>query len=187
VAYNAQSKFKEAAVDFEKAYLLGNRVPELWLAWGISLMGQTAFEDAVDKLSQAVLSTGDAAKAYTNRGYAYYMLGPAYYAQARIDLETAIKRDGRLPDAHNNLGLLEGRLNNYPAAIDHYLSALKLDSAQVVTRYNLAMAYLQIDNQAEAQKEFSAVVRDAPKDSFEYEQAQVWLTRLTAPAATGEG
>jgi tetratricopeptide (TPR) repeat protein len=196
VAYNAQSKFKDAAADFEKAYLLDNRVPELWLAWGISLIGLTAFDDAIDKLSQAVLYATDSAKAYTNRGYAYYQLGQDYYAQARIDLETAIARDSRLPDAYNNLGLLEGRLNNYAAAIQHYRSALEVDHSQFITRYNLAMAYLQVDNQAEAHKEFSVVLRDAPKDSFEYEQAQVWLARLatqssagqsTEQSATGEG
>ncbi|MCB1826333.1 MAG: tetratricopeptide repeat protein [Candidatus Competibacteraceae bacterium] len=188
VTYNAQNDFARALQDFERAYLLGHRVAELWLAWGIALIGTEQYQPAIEKLSRAVLCEVDLANTYAKRGYAYLQLN--YYRQARNDLTIARDKDPRRFEAHHNLGLLEARLNNFPAAIDHYRKALAIAENQFVTRYNLALAYYRSGNIAEARAEFERVLAGASPDSMEARQARIQLSlpagRSTSTPSGGE-
>jgi tetratricopeptide (TPR) repeat protein len=179
LVHNTQGDFEPAVRDFERAYLLGFAEVGLRLGWGIALIGLERYQEAIQQLSQAVLYETELGRAYAKRGYAYLELGETFYSQARNDLETAIGMDGKLADAHHNLGLLEARLENYPAAISHYQAALDLDPGQFVTRYNLALAYYRLGRLDDARAHFGTLSETAPRDSVEAEQAQMWLTRLT--------
>ncbi len=185
--YNARGNFHEAAIEFEKAYLLGYRVADLWVSWGNSLIGLERYEEAVDKLSQAVLYEADLASAYAKRGYAYFLLGREYYYQARIDLQTAIEKNPAMLSAHTNLGLLESKDGNFEAAINHYQDALELYENNYVTRYNLGNTYLQMGDRLAAVAEFQIVAAQAPPDTFEAVQTAAFLRSLPAEASNGAG
>ena len=178
VVNNALGDFEKANKDFEITYLLGYRSTDLWVSWGNSLLGLEKFNDAVDKLSQAVLYDTDLATAYAKRGYAYLRMGEAYDYQARNDLQTALDLNSDILTAYTNLGLLEARKNNYSVAVEYYKKALTFDENHYPTRYNLALAYLKQGNQEEAAREFKQIVSDGPNDSYEVIQSKVLLSNI---------
>lgn len=179
--YNELGDFEAANADFERAYLLGYAEASLWLNWGTTLIKLGKFEAALDKLSQAVQygKEAEAAKAYARRGFAYLQLGEGSYKQARADLEKAIGLDSQLLEAHSNLGLLEARQGHYEVAVKHYQAALGLNPAHIGTRYNLALALVQLNRLEEAEVEFRSIIEAAP-GSFEAQQAQYTLSILEA-------
>jgi tetratricopeptide (TPR) repeat protein len=186
LTYNAQGDFEDATRDFELAYLLGFREVGLWLGWGIALIGVEQYEDAIRKLSKAVLYETNLARAYEKRGYAYLCLGEGYYPQAKRNFKQAISLNDGLVSAHSNLGLLEVGQGNYEQAIDHYTRALEIDEHQFVTRYNRAVAYFRLNRIADARADFGRVADSAPPDSVEAREAQLWLSGLEAAEEENE-
>jgi len=186
VARNAFSQFQAAAADFERAYLLNERPAELWISWGIAHIGLEQYEDAVDRLSQAVLFEQDAARAYAKRGYAYMQRDRQYYPQAQSDLETAVGKNDSLMDAHVNLGLLFAQTKRFDKAIEHYQTVLKANQPEfeIVTRYNLAIAFIQLGRQDNAKQEFEAIMAKAPVESIEAQKAKEYLASLAQPPAS---
>lgn len=170
IVKNALSQFAGAKKDFETAYLLGYREASLWVSWATAHINQGEYQEAVDKLSQAVLFDHDVGVAYAKRGWAYYELGEDYYAQARNDLKTALRLDSSLPDAHNNLGLLEVAAGNVEQAVKHYKTALAKHSRTEFKEFeanvqsNLGDAYLLLGEMDEAKAAFEEVVKIAPVD-----------------------
>ncbi len=178
ITFNAQGEFKKATVEFEKAYLLSYLEPGLWFGWGKALIGIEQYGCALEKLTQALLLKPDWADAYANRGYAHLELGQNNYGQARRDFEKAIDIDDSLVVAHTNLGILEARQKNYVMAIPHYRKALELAPEYFVARSNLAIAYYEQGNLEDALNEFQHVIKSAPSDSFDYQQAEKYVSRL---------
>jgi tetratricopeptide (TPR) repeat protein len=187
VVGNALGEFEKANNDFRIAYLLGYRSADLWVSWGNAMLGMEQFEEAVDRLSQAVLYDSDLAAAYAKRGYAYLRLGPTYDFQARTDLEIAIKINADILTAYTNLGLLEARVKNYNEAIKNYQKALALNENHYPTRYNLALAYIKQGNQDQAKKEFERIINTAREDSFEAIQSSVYLSNIIRTVSQDNG
>jgi tetratricopeptide (TPR) repeat protein len=181
IVYNSIGDFSKANKDFETTYLLGYRSAGLWVSWGNSLLGLENFNDAVVKLSQAVLYDADLATAFSKRGYAYLQLGSKYDYQARKDLETSIRLNSDILSAYVNLGLLEARNNNFQEAIKYYNKALTINENHFPTRYNLALAYVKQGNLINADKEFDRIIKLAPSNSFEYKEASSYLASHSQP------
>jgi tetratricopeptide (TPR) repeat protein len=185
VVRNSLGEFEQANNDLSTAYLLGYRSTNLWVSWGNALLGLERFEEAVDRLSQAVLYDSDLATAYAKRGYAYLRLGPKFEFQARKDLETAIKLNSDILAPYTNLGLLEASRNNYTAAIRNYQKALKLDENHYPSRYNLALAFVKKGKLEDARREFERIVDSpAPRSSFEVTQSLEYLESLEPATET---
>jgi len=184
--YNAYGQFENARKDFERYHLLGDRNNfELWLGWGTSLLGLSQWDDAIQRLTQAVLyEHPKLAAAYARRGYAYLQLqDSSYYDEARSDLNAAIQRDPAMLEAYDNLGLLEIRLNRPDAAVSHYLKALEQAPERYTTRYNLALAYYRLNQIDGAVEQFEAIIKVAPENSFEAKEAGKWLQTLSTNPA----
>ena len=183
IAYNTQSQFESALRDFEKAsVLLDERGQELWLSWGKALMGCGDYAQAIDKLSQAIAVAPDSAESYAARGYAYMQGGQSQYRNARRDLNMALKKNPDLANVHSNLGLLDAWQSNYGRAIKHYQQALQHDhnANDIVTRYNLALAYRHLGDLDAAEQMFQQILNMAPSDSLEAIQSRIQLTDLAA-------
>lgn len=188
IVNNALGNFESADEDFKTAYLLGYRLTDLWVSWGNALLGLQRFNDAVDKLSHAVLYDTDLATAYAKRGYAYMQMGASFDYQARTDLNTAIELSSDILVAYTNLGLLETRDNNFEAAISNYQKALALNEDHYQTRYNLALAYLKQGNPDEARKAFEEIVasKKTPKNAFEFTQSSIYLMSFQNDLSDGD-
>ncbi len=187
-AYYVQGEFARSVDDFEKAYLLDERDPTLWFVWGESLLRiadvqvdaeekNVGYARAIEKLSVGVMQDDDklAAKAYADRGYIYLQMGAAFYSQSGLDLRAAISKDPNLTLAYTNLGLLEARQGNYEAAVAHYQAALSRAPEHILTLYNLAKAYIELNRTDEARTQFEKIVRLAPADSVDATDARAWL------------
>jgi len=178
IVQNTLGEFGKANKDFEIAYLLGYRSADLWVSWGNAFLGLEQFPEAVSKLSQAVLYDSDLAAAYAKRGYAYLQLGPEYDYQCRSDLKTAIEINSDILTAYTNLGLLEIRNENYPAAIDYYNRALTLNENHFPTRYNLAIAFTKQGDWDDARREFNFILESAPSNSTEAINSLAYLSEI---------
>ena len=174
VTYNALGRFDEALGEFDRAFLLGYEQAGLWAIWGATLLSVNRFEQAINKLSEAIIRDPQIAEVYTYRANAYIQRGAAYYGQARIDLESSLRRNPNLVDAHNQLGNLAFRQENYRAAVKHYQRALELRPGLFSARYSLVLsAYNQRELEL-AIEQFSILNYFAPKqDLSEAQRAQL--------------
>lgn len=176
---SAHTAFLRAERDLQIAYILGSRSPTLWLCWGTALIGLEQYEEAIEKLSQAVLQKTDLAYAYSRRGYAYMQLGPRYYEQARRDLTTALKKkECNEATTHANLGLLEAYKGNDECAVKKYCEALELDKLSRTIRYNRAVSYIGLGMVNSAKCDLEEVVKYAPEDCKDFNLAMEVLCRL---------
>jgi len=87
------------------------------------------------------------------------------YAKARLVADRSLT-DAGLPDEerakiHTNLGALEYRIHDYPAALDHFVHALAFlpkssnDRAKAAVLYNLGNLYVCLNKFAEAEENFA--------------------------------
>ena len=177
-ADEARAAFDKADRDIQIAYVLGHRSQTLWVSWGTALIGLEQYEEAIQKLSHAVLDEDDLALVYSRRGYAYLQLGQRYYDQARSDLQTAIEKNPTLTDAYGNLGLLEAKAGNDEKAVEYYEKALELNSDLYTIRYNLGEALYRLKKFKKAEEHFQNVVRTAPDESEDLQRAMESLSQL---------
>jgi tetratricopeptide (TPR) repeat protein len=184
-ALNREGKFQEAVSDFERAHLLGNRSNyELWFGWGTALLGTQQYDDAIHKLSMAIVYGAEGSKivapAYSKRGFAYSSLDN--YSKAQCDFESALKKDDNLLEALDGLGLLKAKQGQLSEAIKHYKAVLSQDEGRYVTRYNLALAYYKDKQYRETKAHLEKILETAPSTSFEAAAAREGLSKF-APAA----
>jgi arylsulfatase A-like enzyme/Tfp pilus assembly protein PilF len=85
-----------------------------------------------------------------DKSQVYTLLARALEAGERGDLREAnrqlrevLRQDGRLIDAHLNLGVNLAQLGDAPGAMESFRRALSLDPRNVIATYNLALAYAQ--------------------------------------------
>ena len=178
--------------DFEKAHLLGYRQAGLWLFWGLALLSDGRYRQAIEKLSLASTQDPDLAEAYANRGKAYLALGEAYFDQARIDLQTALRKDDSLWATHNDLGNLEFQQRNLENAIVHYRKAIqtRLDKDgenYFLARHNLAVAYHQLLDMERAVEQFQLLNQLTAGRDLTSEEQDKWdslINMLRVSSAT---
>jgi Flp pilus assembly protein TadD len=85
-------------------------------------------------------------------------------------LETAIKLDPALGEAHLQLGILCADKGDYAKGIAEYHSAIRLEPTRADAHYRLARALLRIGDKAMAQKEFETFDRLHALDNAEWEK-----------------
>ena len=136
------------------------------------------FEQAINKLSEAIIRDPQIAEVYTYHANAYIQRGEAYYDQAHIDLESSLQRNPNFVDAHNQLGNLAFRQENYRAAVKHYRRALELQPGLFSARYSLVLSAYNQRELDLAIEQFRILNYFAPKQNLsEAQHAQ--LAQLT--------
>lgn len=100
-------------------------------------------------------------------------IGLVYLKQGNIDeaermLRHAIRRNGRLAEAYNGLGLvLLRRRNQRYAAIEHFHQAVLLNPKYAEAQYNLAKTHLSLDD-LDAKPAFKKLIEMAPNHPDAY-------------------
>jgi len=175
---NATHHFDRAIADLERANLLRVDTRELWLFWGVALLGLGKFKDAVTMFSRALRYDPGFTPALARRGYAYLNLGLDYYPQAMLDLQAAVKNDGTLVEAWYNLSTLYTNQGNDAEAIKMFSKVLELQPDNYAAHFGLAKALLRLGNPQAAAEHFQRVLELAPAESFEFKQSQIELDKL---------
>ena len=70
--------------------------------------------------------------------------------EANAGLRRVLALDGRIVDAHLNLGVNYTQSGKFAAAADHFKQVLALDPANVLATFNLALCYAQLGRLDEA-------------------------------------
>ena len=136
-----------------------------WMRWnnfGIALMDQQQYAEALDAFEQVVALRPDYADGYINVALDY--LSWEKYAEARPGLEKALALNPRNARALYYLALVERR--------EHHPEAERADLESVVERYpgsrdarrELGIAYYQEHNYAAAREQFEALQTIDPDD-----------------------
>lgn len=137
-------------------------------AEGIGLEYQSKYDEAIDKFSLAIQQKPDYAKAYYERGLAYYDKGDK--ATAISEMETA--RSHGLDDTslNWNLGWLYYLSGNYAKAIETNERIL-VDHPEVIgMRENQAISYLSMGDFENSQKQYDLLLAEAQRQVNEARQ-----------------
>ena len=104
---------------------------------------------------------------YSNRGAELLLEGDR---EAALDwLETAVRIDETLPDAWNNLGVVQRRSGEFGAAEVAYRKALEIDPEQTSAYQNLAALLLHVPGrEAEGRQLLALIDRDENRNPFNF-------------------
>jgi len=111
------------------------------------------WEDAARKSSAKI-------RPLQNLGIYYCMQGRL--AEAREELQKAIRIDPRNYELHNNLGIIYRKQGDLPGAIREYSIVLQLQPTDPMAHYNIGNIYLSQGNLQGAMREYEASIRLAP-------------------------
>jgi tetratricopeptide (TPR) repeat protein len=117
------------------------------------------------KLSKIIELNPEDAKAYYNRGIAYYFLGQ--YLQAIKDYNKSIELNPEFAEAYYNRGFIYDKLGQYSQAIKDYNKAIELDSGEAKAYYNRGNAYGKLGQYLQAIKDYNKVIELDPENAKE--------------------
>jgi tetratricopeptide (TPR) repeat protein len=122
--------------------------------------------DAIADFTQAIKLNHNDAKAYNNRGNAYYELKD--YQKAIADYSQALKLNPNEADAYYNRGLAYDELKDYQKAIADYNQALKLNPNDAGAYYSRGTASLQLKEYQAAITDYNQALKLNPNDANAY-------------------
>lgn len=112
---------------------------------------------------------------FTGLGYAHFQ--KREYLEAINAYRKALAQNPRYDQAHLRLGETYYAMGKTDRALGEYHQALKLNSNNLVTHFQLGLAYMKLNNSTEAVQYFRNVVRMAPSSDLG-EQADHYLELL---------
>jgi tetratricopeptide (TPR) repeat protein len=118
-----------------------------------AVLPATLWEDASRKSPGKV-------RPHQNLGTYYSMQGRL--AEAREELQMALRIDPRNYELHNNLGIVYRRQGDPESAMKEYLLALELEPSDPMAHYNIGNIYLSQGNLLDAIREYQACLKIAP-------------------------
>jgi tetratricopeptide (TPR) repeat protein len=155
-----QARDYESAETLYRATLA--RDPQSWMAHNnlAVLMLQTAPQDALAHLDQALLANPAYPEAHNNRGLALQLL--ERFDEAAAAHEEAIRLEPGFADAHNNRGTALQKLDRLAQAEAEYREALRLRPGSVQARVNLGNVRLERGAADEAAEHYRAALTADP-------------------------
>jgi tetratricopeptide (TPR) repeat protein len=87
---------------------------------------------------------------YNNLAALYFKLKNYQQAIEQLDNISQVRPDFKPAELHNNMGTIYAAKGDFASAIREYNKALELDPSLLLVHYNLARAYLSINNPKEA-------------------------------------
>lgn len=142
--------------------------------------------------ANAVRSARESIKYYPNQARAYYLLGKSYLASGRLEeaeseLRKALALDARMADAHFEMGNLQYKRKNYPAALSGYETTVKLDPKNFQAFNNTGVINYQLNRPAEAEKALLRVVALRPDFTAVYKNLGIiYELKLKNPSRARE-
>ena len=153
--YLQQGDFKRAVSELEVAISGLDKDSHLWLNYGIALLLNKQYSEAVPVLENTLVVIRDNTNTSANpteiadlKVQSHYNLGLAYYhsgqtEQAITAYQKAIQLEPNFADAYGGLGVIYWRTGNLDAAIRHCQKAIKIAPENIEFHQNLTRIYWQ--------------------------------------------
>jgi len=136
-AYFLLNKFDKAVDDYTKALTLDSNQIEAHFGRGLALARSGWIEEGIVELTLYINKNPNSSAAYTKRGVRRLWLGEQDAAQK--DFERALEIDPGNAEAHDDLGVIFSRKQQYYQAADHFISAIEFDPTYQKAYHNLAL------------------------------------------------
>ena len=153
--YLQQGDFKRAVSELEVAIAGLNKDSHLWLNYGIALLLNKQYSEAVAVLKNTLVvirTNENTSKSPTEiadlKVQSHYNLGLAYYHSDQTEkavaaYQKAIQLNPNFADAYGGLGVIYWRTGNIDAAIRHCQKAIKIAPENIEFHQNLTRIYWQ--------------------------------------------
>ncbi len=138
----------------------------IYLYWLARLdYGQRLYDDAVEKLKRVIRIDPGSVRGYDNLGLSYDMMGLTDEAQTALSRAVELNRKQPSPSAWppHNLGYLQLRLQQFPAAEENLREALKYDPRFALAHYHLARVLENEGHNQAAMEEYKSAAALDPK------------------------
>jgi tetratricopeptide (TPR) repeat protein/membrane protease YdiL (CAAX protease family) len=149
LAYFRTGDINHAMADFDEVIRIGNFANDHDRS--VTFMNRCAAQNRIKNYARAIEDCTEAigvektnAKAYSDRGNAYYGTGDVDRAMA--DFDEAIRLDPALAIAYNNRGLVYARKGDKVRAIADYDKTIQVDPKYAPAYVNRGLAYAGIDD-----------------------------------------
>ena len=153
--YLQQGDFKRAVSELEVAITGLDKDSHLWLNYGIALLLNKQYSEAIAVLENTLLVIRDNGNTSQNpteladlKVQSHYNLGLAYYhggqiGKAIVAYQKAIQLDPNFADAYGGLGVIYWRSGDLDAAIRYCQKAIKIAPENIEFHQNLTQIYWQ--------------------------------------------
>ena len=153
--YLQQGDFKRAVSELETAISALDKDAHLWLNYGLALLLNKQYREAVAVLENTLAVIRDNEKTDRNateiadlKVQSHYNLGLAYYHSRQIEkaiaaYESALQLEPNFADAYGGLGVIYWRRGDLNAAIRHCQKAIKIAPENIEFHQNLTQIYWQ--------------------------------------------
>ncbi len=153
--YLEQGDFKRAVSELKTAITERSKDSHLWLNYGIALLLNKQYREAVPVLENTLVIIRDNENTTRNTSeiadlkvQSHYNLGLAYYHNGQIEkaiaaYEKALELDPNFADAYGGLGVIYWRMGDLNAAIRHCQKAVKIAPKNIEFHQNLTQIYWQ--------------------------------------------
>lgn len=149
--------FEEALADCERALLIDSFHAPAYGVMGLTYYELGRYQSAVDELTVSLRIDPTVPEMWENRADAYRELGD--FDQAIADYLKAIDLPWDNAERHNKLGACLLEDEQYELALTHLNVAIARDSTEGYFFYNRGMAYLHMDQHAEAIRDLQHCLR----------------------------
>lgn len=146
-------------------WTLGRRAKAVLVTGSLAMVVLTSarnstYRSEISIWSDTVAKRPGSSRAHNNLGFAWLSAGRL--AEAKAEIETALRIKEEYPDAHVNLSSVLGQLGDVDGAFAHSRRATQLDPRNANAFYNLGVASAQKGDLAGAIAAYEAAVRLQP-------------------------
>ena len=174
--YLQQGNFKRAVSELKVAIAGLDKDAHLWLNYGIALLLNKQYSEAIAVLEDTLAVIRDNANPTRNpteiddlKVQNYYNLGLAYYHGGQTEksitaYQKAIHLNPNFADAYGGLGVIYWRTGNLDAAIRHCQKAIKIAPENIEFHQNLTQIYWQKERYDAAAVGYKIILELNPSD-----------------------
>ena len=135
------------------------------------------YDTALEYIDQAIEIHPTFGLAYQRRGVV--LMHMKRYAEARNDLETAIRLDARDPQLFYFAGVIESTLQHWPESVRHFQQAVKMDGRFTKAHMQLARSLGELRRIEEARSALQTAAT-LGAEIRDIRMTRSWLDRLEA-------
>ena len=149
---------------------------EIYVARGHDKINQSAFEDAREYFTEAILLDPGCAAAFLGRGRAWYYLNES--SNALADYNEAVRLNPEDAQAHLGRGMVRQWKGDLEGAVADYSDALRLDPRSLNAHRYRAKCRLKLKDVEGALLDLDEVLKAAPEDPWAFfRRAEAWLEK----------
>ena len=123
-----------------------------------------------------------AAKAFENAMRALRLGGPEAHETAKARLKEALEADGKLWEAHHDLGVLAFKDGDDDVAIDHFTKAIAINKGHTPTLLARAEAHRRAGHKRDARTDYETAMRGTEEDDPSRRDASARLASMLRDA-----